>query len=439
MNIRENDILEQKISEIEKTIPEKIDTSKFQLLTSENIVEILGLTIKKDEENKLVTFLCGLSAYTENSQFNISFNAPSSTGKSYIPIEIARLFPKEDVKEIGYATPTSFFHDVGKLNKEREGYEIDLSRKLLIFLDQPHTTLLERLRPLLSHDEKEMHLKITDKSQKGGLKTKNIFIKGFPAVIFCSAGLKIDEQESTRFLLLSPQTSQEKLRESIQEKIKKETDNNAYALWLESNPERKLLKERIEAIRNENIEEIKIANPEMIEQIFLSKRAILKPRHQRDIGRLIALIKMFALLNLWFRDRKDNIILASENDINEAVKIWDKISESQEYNLPPYIYDLYREVILTAWQDVNKENAGYIKIGISRLDIFKKHYEVYGRPIPEWLLRQQIIPMLETTGLINQEADPNDKRKMLIYPTAQLTVLDDKNNSELDCGVMEMV
>jgi hypothetical protein len=294
--------------------------------------------------------------------------------------------------------------------------------------------LLERLRPLLSHDEKEMLLKITDKSQKGGIRTKTVFIKGYPAVIFCSAGLQIDEQESTRFLLLSPQTSQEKLRQAIHEKIKKETDSNAYALWLDGNPERKLLKERIEAIRNEHIEEIKIANPDLIERIFLDKRAILKPRHQRDIGRLISLVKMFALLNLWFRDRKDNIVIANADDIKEAVQIWDKISESQEYNLPPFVYDLFREVILTAWQDKNKENAGDIKIGISRMDIFKKHYEVYGRPIPDWLLRQQIIPMLETTGLINQEADPNDKRKMLIYPTAQLTMSDDKNNSERDRG-----
>lgn len=433
MNINEQK-LEKRMREIENSIPKEIEISRFQPMTSEKIVEILGLTIKKDEENKLVTFLCGLSTYTESSQFNISFNAPSSTGKSYIPIEIARLFPKEDVKEIGYATPTSFFHDVGEFNKERKGYEIDLSRKLLIFLDQPHSMLLERLRPLLSHDEKEMLLKITDKSQKGGIRTKTVFIKGYPAVIFCSAGLQIDEQESTRFLLLSPQTSQEKLRQAIHEKIKKETDSNAYALWLDGNSERKLLKERIEAIRNENIEEIKIADPEMIERIFLDKRAILKPRHQRDIGRLISLIKMFALLNLWFRDRKDNIIIANADDIKEAVQIWDKISESQEYNLPPFVYDLFREVILTAWQDKNKGNAGDIKVGISRMDIFKKHYEVYGRPIPDWLLRQQIIPMLETTGLINQEADPNDKRKVLIYPTAQLTVSDDKNNSELDRG-----
>lgn len=167
-----------------KEYPEKIDTSQFKPLSSQELIKILGLTIKKDEENKLITFLCQLSAYTESSQFNISFNAPSSTGKSYIPTEIARLFPEEDVIEIGYCSPTAFFHDVGEYQKEKKGYLVDLSRKILVFLDQPHTQLLERLRPLLSHDRKEITLKITDKTQKFGLKTKNVLLRGYPSVIF---------------------------------------------------------------------------------------------------------------------------------------------------------------------------------------------------------------------------------------------------------------
>jgi len=433
-------ILEQKIQEIEKTIPEKIDTFQFKPLSSQELIEILGLTIKKDEENKIITFLCQLSAYTENSQFNISFNAPSSTGKSYIPTEIARLFPEEDVIEIGYCSPTAFFHDIGEYQKERKGYLVDLSRKILIFLDQPHTQLLERLRPLLSHDKKEITLKITDKTQKHGLKTKNVLLRGYPAVIFCTAGLKIDEQEATRFLLLSPEINQEKIRQAILEKIKKETDTNAYQEWLESNPERKLLKERIRAIKQENIKEIKISSPEKIKERFFKKNKMLKPRHSRDIGRLISLIKSFALLNLWFRERDGATIIANDEDIKEAFKIWDAISESQELNLPPYIYHLYHEVILTAWNEKNENRSGEFEeitgeLGLTRQDIIQKHYQVYGRFIPSWQLRQQIIPMLETAGLIIQEPDPNDKRKILIYPTTPLTISKNKKYSELRGGV----
>ena len=208
------------------TIGTGLDT--LQPLSSEELITILGRTIKQDDENKITTFLCMLSAYTENAQFNVSFNAPSSTGKSYIPMEIAKLFPEEDVLEIGYCTPTAFFHDYGTWDKEKKQYTVDLSRKIIVFLDQPHTKLLERLRPLLSHDKKFMKTKITDKSQKHGLRTKTVCIKGFPAVVFCSAGMKVDEQESTRFFLLSPDTNQEKLRAAIRERIKKETNKWAY-------------------------------------------------------------------------------------------------------------------------------------------------------------------------------------------------------------------
>jgi DNA primase len=423
-----------------KEYPEKIDTSQFKPLSSQELVEILGLTIKQDEENKLITFLCQLSVYTENSQFNISFNAPSSTGKSYIPTEIARLFPEKDVIEIGYCSPTAFFHDIGEYIKERGGYLVDLSKKILIFLDQPHTQLLERLRPLLSHDKKEINLKITDKTQKFGLKTKNVLLRGYPSVIFCTAGLKIDEQEATRFLLLSPETNQEKIREAIHEKIKKETDADTYQKWLDGSPERKLLKERIQAIKQEDIKEIKISSPEKIEQRFFNKNKMLKPRHTRDIGRLISLIKSFALLNLWFREKDGLAIMANDNDIDEAFKIWDAISASQELNLPPYIYHFYHEVILSAWNDKNKNWSESFEritgeVGLTRQDIIQKHYQVYGRFIADWQLRQQIIPMLETAGLIIQEQDPNDRRKILIYPTASLTISEGQNNSELKGGV----
>jgi hypothetical protein len=390
------------------------------------------LTIKKDEENKLISFLCQLSTYTEGSQFNISFNAPSSTGKSYIPTEIAKLFPPEDVIEIGYCSPTAFFHDVGEYNKEQKSYLVDLSRKILIFLDQPHTMLLQHLRPVLSHDKKEICMKITDKNQKHGLKTKNILLRGYPSVIFCTAGLNIDEQETTRFLLLSPETNQEKIREAVYEKIVRETDYEAYKQWLEANPERQLLKERILAIRQEHIMEINICSSGVIMERFFEKRSMLKPRYSRDVGRLISLIKAFALLNLWFRERENLTIIANEQDIEEAFRLWDSISESQELGIPPYIYNLYQEVILPAWYEKNDTENEAIeevtgKIGLTRQDIIQKHYQVYGRFLPDWQLRQQIIPMLETAGLIIQEKDKDDNRKMLIYPTSLLTISDSDN------------
>jgi hypothetical protein len=241
--------------------------------------------------------------------------------------------------------------------------------------------------------------------------------------------LKIDEQEATRFLLLSPETNQEKIREAVYEKLRKETDPEAYKQWLDENPERQMLKERIKAIKQANIKDIKIANPDEIQKRFFEKNKTLKPRHARDIGRLIALVKAFALLNLWFRNKDGSTVIANETDIEEAFKVWGTISESQELGLPPYIHQVYQEVIVPAYREKNAGRAEGLEevtgqIGLTRQDIIRKHYEVYSRFIADWQLRQQIIPMLEAAGLITQEPDPNDKRKMLIHPTVPLTISD---------------
>jgi hypothetical protein len=405
-------------SEIDNTV----DVSKFKPISSDDLLKILGLTIKRDETNKIITFLAQLSAYTEDSQINISFNALSSTGKSFIPLEIVSLFPKEDVIKLANCSPTAFYHEQGEYDKVTNTIKIDLSRKILIFLDQPSTQLLERTRSLLSHDEKIITAKITDKNQKGGNRTKTVNIKGFPAVVFCSAGLRLDEQEATRFLLLSPEISYEKIREAILEKIKKEVDSKSYRDVFNNDPDRMLLKERILAIKQANIQEIKISNSKLVETEFFKDIKQPKPRHQRDIARVISLIKVLALLNMWFREKEGEAIMANDDDIKEAFKIWTGISESQELNLPPYVLNLYKDVIVEAY--------GEVKRGLSRQEIMKKHFRIYGRFLPDWQLRQWIIPMLETSGLITQEADSLDKRKILIYPTSE-----NKNNSEMGSGV----
>jgi hypothetical protein len=170
----------------------------------------------------------------------------------------------------------------------------------------------------------------------------------------------------------------------------------------------------------------------------MAQNKVLKPRHQRDIGRLLALVKSFALLNLWWRNKEGSTLTANEQDIEAAFEIWDKISISQELNLPPYIYKIYQEVILMAWDERLKEFDNDAKDhGLSRQDILLKHHAVYGRMLDNNQLRQQILPMLETAGLITQEQHPEDKRKWLVYPTLPTTISNDQNNSETEGGVNE--
>lgn len=398
--------------------------TEFRPIGPVEIEKILGLTIKNDNDNKLTTLLCMVSAFTNSSQFNLSFNAPSSTGKSYIPLEIAKLFPQQDVIRIANCSPTAFFHDKGLQDPETGDTIVDLSRKIIIFTDQPSTQLLERLRPLLSHDEKEMRSKITDKIVQGGNRTKNVTIKGYPSVIFCSAELELNEQEATRFLLLSPELSQEKISHGINEKIRKETNGSTYQTELDNNADRQMLKRRLLAIKNENITDVVVNDAELVKTGFLNHRTVLRPRDQRDIARLYSLIKAITMLNLWFRKREGDVIFAESVDIIWGIRLWRKISESQSLNLPPYVYNLYKDVFIPAWQERNPgkvlgSTSPESSRGITRRDIQQKHYDIHESMINNWHLRQT-LPMLEASGLIVQVRDKEDGRFTICYPIRRI-------------------
>jgi len=383
-----------------------------------DLIEALGVTVKKDDVNKVITFLAMLSAFTDNDQINLSFRAESSTGKSYIPLEVAALFPEDRVVKIAYSSPTAFFHERGAWDEEKEMIIINLENKILIFLDQPHNQLLERLRPLLSHDQKHLIVKITDKREKLGLRTKNVMIIGYPAVIFCTGRLALDEQEATRLILLSPEVSQEKLREAVYLKILKEADERAFKEYVDRDPRRRALKERIKRIAELKVAEIIVPEPDKIFQRFVSSRRILKPRHARDAGRLMALIKVLALLNYMHRRVEKNgewiTIYASEKDVEAAFQLYEQVAEPQELNLSPFVYEVYKQVILPLAKEkiLNNDPAS----GPTKIEICRKFLDVFGRPLQQVILDRDILPALEAAGLISIESHPQDRRLKIVKP-----------------------
>lgn len=412
------------------TEPKLVADAKFKAfqeetereMTWEDTANTLSTTIKKDRPTKLITFACMLLSQTEDDQFNVGLQAESAAGKSYVPIEIAGYFPTDEVIVIASASPTAFFHDKGTWDKERSVLVVDLEAKILLFLDQPHFQLLERLRPMLSHDRKELEYKITDKSEKRGLRTKNVVLRGYPSVIFCTVKLDPDEQEKTRLFLLSPEIDEAKLKESIELLAQKRCNPEMFTKVLESNLRRKLLKERIQAIRNSNIQRIIIPNSDKVTTRFYAKHKQLKPRDQRDFPRIISLIKAHALLNCFNRKKIDNeTIEAKQDDIEAGFALYEEIAEPNELGLPPYALDIYKKVFIPLFEEmqvVSKDEKGNEKIlGIDRKGIEKRYFEIYHKPLNYEFFKRYLKPGLESAGLITEEPDPNDKRRMLYYPT----------------------
>lgn len=399
-------------------------------LSKDELNHILSTTIKRDETTKAVTTLGCLLAQTDADQFNIGFQAESSAGKSYIPQEIAEYFPPKDLRIYAGASPTSFFHSIGKFlplieltnevdlkglfdekelsDVKRKVIFLDLEQKILIFLDMPHWQLMEKLRPLLSHDKKLLRYDITDKTGKGGIRTKTVIIKGYPAVIFATTKPTQEDQEKTRMWLLSPEVSEEKIPESLNLLGAKIGHREAFQEMIESHQMRRWLKTRIEQIRNTSIRNVIIPEWQKVLDRFLSKRPHLSPRAQRDFPRLLYLIKGLALLNCFNRTKAGpDTIIANQTDIDAGIDLYEEIAAPNELGLSPETYRIYEKVV--------KPLADNCQLGVSRKEILRKYFETYHRPLPDDRLRRQIIPALESAGLVSQEPNPNDRREMLVH------------------------
>ena len=378
--------------------------------TFEEVAQVLGSTIRHDFATKLILFCADLLTFTDQDQINIVMSGESSGGKSYNALEVAGYFPKDALIIIATASPTAFFHDQGVWDQDQGVLRVDLEGKIVVFLDQPHYMLMERLRPLASHDQRDLLYKITDRSKKGNLRTKNVLLHGYPTLIFCAAKLTLDEQEKTRVIMLSPETGAAKLAESIRLKIAKDADRTRWKEWLESHPRRRWLKARIEALRLAKIREIMVPSEDELYERFTAKHVRLNPRHQRDISRIVGLIKAHALLNWAQRETSTpGQIKANEEDIEAGFNLYELIAKPNELGVPPQVYEIYENVIAPLLNDT----------GVTRQGILTRFYQVYGRSLDEQKLRKEIIPALEASGLIREESDPGDKRRILIFPARE--------------------
>ncbi|MBI2356435.1 toprim domain-containing protein, partial [Candidatus Dojkabacteria bacterium] len=374
------------------------------------LADVLDLTIKEDKVNKILAFLCFLSMYTENSQFNIIFNGPSSSGKTYIPLEIAKLFPEEDVIDLGKVTNQAFFYEQGEYDQETNSMIIDYSRKTLLFMDQPNTEVISKIRPLLSHDKKVITNKMTDSNLKYGTKTKTAKIVGFCSVVFCTTDSLIDEQELTRVILLSPDTSPKKIKRVIEAKINSQSSIINDRGIIESNPIRQELMSRILDIKYAAIKDFYIPNKELLEELLHNGKHQVSTRDTRDITKIFSLIHVLALLNYRFRDKtEDGRLQADDQDIYDAFSLWNEIRLAQETGISPHVLGFVETIVKDLFKERQSPDVN-TEIRIKREDFIKKYSVVHNTILDDKSMINKYLRPLCYAGIL-EELKGDDRRE----------------------------
>lgn len=393
-----------------------INPNSFEELTVKDIASVLDSTIKYDYLSKTITFLAMILAYTESDQLNIMFNADSSTGKTYICTEVSKLFPPQDVRIFAKTTPTAFYYskELGRIDEKTGQPYVDLERLILIFSEQPDTRLQENLRSVLSHDSKRTPFALTNKNKNGRNSADEGYILGFPSAFFCSANMRIDEQEQTRCLLLSPESTREKLLASIDNSIARNSNKEAYDSKLEKDEARKKLMERILYIKSLKVGNIDIGDSKYLKSVFMKGRQNLAPKTQREILHFMSLAKAMALVNAPFRMNNGKII-ATNKDVDETAKLWRPLSISMSYGISPQIFDFYKNYILPAYYAKQKKSALPIT-GVTYDEITAEIFNQTGSYPNTENIRKQYVRALKTAGLISCNKDQDDKRQNIVTP-----------------------
>ncbi len=406
--------------------PPLLNDSDLEEMSIDDLADILDTTIKFDRQNKCILFLAMLSAYTEQDQLNVCLLGQSSSGKTYLAQEVSKYFPNEDVQEYAEVSPTAFKHMNPVTNEATNQTYVDCERKIMLFTEMPHPALLTNLRPLLSHDKKEIEFLTTDKNGTGTNVAKKSIIRGFPTVVFCSAYTRLDEQEITRCLLLSPETGSQKVEAGVCLASQKLANLAQYNAQIAVDPKRQSLQRRIRFIKSLNIQSVIIPNPETVLERFKATMPENMPPHcQRDIAHVFSLIKAVAMLNASKRMDADKNIIVADQDVNAAFELWEKISRTQNLGVPPAVCDFYEKYIVPPYKCL-KEAQRVSSIvhtsesieddGITMQDILAYFYETTGSTYNADALRKQILPPLQTASMIEINQSIEDHRKRIIKP-----------------------
>lgn len=438
------------LSEIFKITDDKKELEEKYGIGVEQIESCCNKLVKDDA--KLVKKLLRVcfSAYT-NNPLNLAIMAPTSEGKTYTTVQVTNLFPKKDVIFVGKMSPTALIHQNGirvdsdgdsieetlnDLNKELSVKEnrkeaeqriaqllkgaknlVDLSNKILVFSEPPNPELWEILKPILSHDRFEIEYKTT--RGDGSLTVKETIIRGFPAVIVCTAKNEksnpVWDEIETRFDMTSPNTSVQKYRQANQFTALKRGMPSIASEAIVHNDEIKCAKHNIhrikEAILNYH-EEMKepILNPfhEIIGNSFPSNEGI----SMRNCDRFCTYSNVETMINadknckIQFKDTNDvmkKVVITSLKDVDTAIDMMGDMTV-----IPPekskFLTDVFDPCV-----------GGSLDATVTTDTLVTKYTQVYsGKTITgKKMLDNYLTPLSKDYGILDSNKSEHDGRMNL--------------------------
>ncbi len=388
--------------------------------------------------------------------------APTGEGKTYAVIETLMYFPKHLVWNIGAMSTMSLVRDQGVLvdkdNKpiqsEVDGlkYEIryckdeeekrelknqlsallltskkliDLTGITLAFIEPPDIDLWNKIKPILSHDAMEIEFPYVDKTESGGIQTKKVVVRGWPACIFCSAK---DESNwsnwpeiQSRFLITSPNMGSVKNEEANLLIAKRKGLPSFIQNQLIISPTDikkakncvNYIKQQIKSIKND----FWIPYAEILAEALKADRGTDVRNNKRifSLLNIIPLVKSENRPKLYLNGHKS--IIAILEDLSEVLGITQNLN-----GIPAYKMKFFKEVFCPLFEskiEPNKSKDGTKEedeIALTTRQLVDEYKSKFGKTYTTDNLRKIFLVELHNNGIIEEQESKVDARQKIYKP-----------------------
>lgn len=288
----------------EEFTPEEKSQAEELLKSSDILSQMIKFTEDSgyvgEEINKKMLYFSFTSRLSDNS-ISCIVKGASASGKSTLVQSVLNLFPKEDILQFSFITAKALVHS-----------KLDLSHKIL-FIQERHGAEQANysIRTVVSEGEISIFLPIKNDSTNDFETTeKRIPAKGMVYVETTTKDQVHDENQTRVFDLYMDESEKQTklvLMAEAQAIDKKKVEKDARIWQCAQN----LLKPF----------EVHISYAQELAKVFPKK----KIRVRRDFKRFLSLIKSHALLYQYQRERKENKIIATIEDLKAVLPLADKI------------------------------------------------------------------------------------------------------------------
>ncbi|MDG6924226.1 MAG: winged helix-turn-helix transcriptional regulator, partial [Nitrososphaerota archaeon] len=391
----------------------------------QSFIEDTNRSIVRDERVRRNLIRIFSSAYTEDPS-NYGLPGPPGIGKSFIPINISKFLPEEQVWIIGGLSPTALIHERGEQVDEFT-YRVDLSGKIMIFTEPPEAETLDKLLPILSHDAEQISYKFTDKTSDGRLATMTALIQGWPAVILCGTLSNLPAALATRFIVDQPEISLSKVEDAIAQQASiaeepdalRESDNQTTMVW------KAVFYELWSQTKQNGKFKVKIPYAKVLAKHY-SKSG---PSDMRFFRHLLRVIKANSVIQYQQRKKdSDGYLIASAKDFIEVLSDFKPLVAPSRRGIALDTAMIYEQLTKSQMEQFRFE------------DIYNVAKSVLGVQISPTTTRDLHIKGLVGCGLLEEAVDPKDSRRKVYTTTEPLTaeLFDDEEQTIKDvseqCG-----